>query len=178
MIDAALYKAAIPFFAQVGIGGAPCGKAAIPVRFRLSEFLLPLFKITIGFGGNKELLCRIKPQRLFCLRQLLLTERRSVRGGGSLNGGCSLSDHRIEYDKRGARIFFCLRSELFYIAVGIHRTVQHLPAVSLVPLCNIFGKGDIGGAVYRNIVFIIVYNELTEFQRTGKARCFGRNAFH
>ena len=144
LVDTALYKASIPFLAPFGIGGAPCGKAAVPVSFRLSEFLLPLFKITVGFRCNKELLCRIKPQRLLCLRQLLLTERRSVCGGGSLNGGRSLSDYRIKYDERGAGIFLRFRSEFFYIAVGIHRPVQHLPTVSRVPLCNIFGKGDIG----------------------------------
>ena len=53
-----------------------------------------------------------------------------------------------------------------------------LPAVSLVPFCNIFGKGNIGGTVYRDIVFIVVYDEFPKFERTSKARCFGRNAFH
>ena len=119
---------------------------------------------------------RVEAQDLLGGRDLLLAERGAVRGAGVLLVGRRPADDRAQRDERrlvgdrlgGLEGVVQVLHVLVVAVGGAPAQPLHVPAVGLVPGCDVLGLGDVRVVLDRDEVVVVEHDQVAQFLVPGQ----------
>ena len=154
----------LEFLGERGMLLAVGVKARLPRRLLRGAFLQAAAEVLERLGRNVERLLARPPIGLLGELDLLLAERRAVRGRGVLLVRAAIADVGADDDQRrpvldrdrlAQRAFERVERDLLL-------EVLHVPAVRLEPPARVLGEGDRGVALDRDVVAVVEGDQAAE----------------
>src|SRR5579859_4697999 len=92
----------------------------------------------------------------------------------------SVADMRPYFDEGGAGCLRLCALNSLADRVRVVSVFQYLgmPAVGVEAFCNVFGEGDIGIALDRDMIVVVKEDQVSEAEVACQGGCFRADAFH